>query len=67
MRADYDATHSGGYRDVHLNLVMRSAEAVRMHLSSHVWELQLQVKPMARLRTEGGHARYVAYRNMRAE
>lgn len=59
--------HTAGYRDLHLNLVMQSAEAVRLGISTHIWELQLQLTPMARLRTEGGHARYVAYRNARAE
>lgn len=67
LRADFDAIHSGGYRDVHLNLVMQSMEALRLGIAGFVWELQLQLTPIARLRTAGGHARYMRYRNMRAE
>ncbi len=63
----YDDTLSGGYRDVNLNLVLHSAEAVRLGLSRHVWELQLQLTPIARFRTVGGHQRYVQYRNARAQ
>lgn len=67
LRTDYDAIHSGGYRDLHLDLVIQSMEVFRLGISesSFVWELQLQLTPMAKLRTACGHARYVAYRNMR--
>ncbi len=67
MREGYSAKQSAGFRDVHLNLVMRTAEAVRLGVSAHVWELQLLLTPFGNLRSEGGHARYVQYRDSRAE
>eukprot|EP00961_Rhodomonas_salina_P216037 2918420-Rhodomonas_salina.1 len=54
LRDEYDAIRSGRYRGVHQNLRLQSVEAW-LGLSSFVWELLLQLTPMAKLRTEGGH------------
>lgn len=63
----YDDSMSAGYRDVALNLLVVTDETVRMGVETHVCELQLIPIDMHRLKTEQGHARYVSFRNMRAE
>ena len=52
---------------MNINLMMQSEEACKLGISTHVWELQLQVKQFAELKTDGGHQRYVKYRNARAK
>ncbi len=67
MREGHSAKQSAGFRDVHINLVMKGGEAERLGVSSHVWELQLMVASVCKLRSHGGHQRYVQYRDLRAE
>jgi len=63
----YDATSSGGYRDVAVNVVIVTEEAVQLGVSGHVCELQLILEGFSLLKSEDGHRRYVEYRNKRAE
>jgi len=64
---DYDVRKSAGYRDVHMNLVLTTDRASQLGIASHQWELQLLLRPLAELRSDGGHRRYVEARNERAE
>lgn len=64
LRLDYDPWKSGGYRNVHLNLLLRSPLSELLGVDKHVFELQLQLEPFARCKSAGGHARYVAFRNV---
>ena len=64
---DFDATTTGGYRDVAVNLVIETKETVEVGVSGHVCELQLLLLQFHQLKSEAGHKRYVGYRNLRAE
>ena len=55
--------HMGGQ----VNLMILDDEAMRLGVSGHVCELQLILESYYRLKTHAGHARYVDYRNQRAE
>ena len=52
------APRLAGYRDVAIYLRFR-----RMGPTSHVCELQLQLLSFARIKSDYGHRRYVAWRN----
>eukprot|EP00961_Rhodomonas_salina_P075093 1008310-Rhodomonas_salina.1 len=67
LRKDYNSQQSAGFRDVHLSLAIVTAEADRLGVSTHIWELQLMLTPICKVRNEGGHRRYVEYRDARAE
>jgi len=56
-----------GYRDVMINLRIETHETCDWGLEGHVCELQLILKDFARIKTQVGHKRYVAYRNTRGE
>ena len=45
-----DSRHTAGYRDVLVNLRLRTEEARRLNLDLHVWELQLILISFARIK-----------------
>ncbi|EKX32423.1 hypothetical protein GUITHDRAFT_121390 [Guillardia theta CCMP2712] len=64
----YDANFSAGYRDLCINVLLRSELAASWGLSGHVCELQLTLEEFKEWSWEGeGHKRYVKYRNKRCE
>ncbi|EKX31665.1 hypothetical protein GUITHDRAFT_122152 [Guillardia theta CCMP2712] len=64
---DYDASTSGGYRDVGINLRLIHEGAKRWGVAGHVCELQLLLEEFAALKSAEGHKRYVIFRNSRCE
>ena len=65
LRADFDAAAlSGGYRDVQLTVLLKSAEACERGVDNHLAEVQLHFAPIAALKSEGGHKNYVTRRNL---
>ncbi len=46
----YDGKVTAGYRDVLVNLRLRTKEAQRLNLDNHVWELQLMLISFARIK-----------------
>mmetsp|Transcript_5051 Transcript_5051/g.11825 ORF Transcript_5051/g.11825 Transcript_5051/m.11825 type:complete len:120 (+) Transcript_5051:44-403(+) len=64
---DYDPALSAGYRDVALNLCIRSPYTMELGVAGHVCELQLILKDFAELKNAEGHKRYVELRNARGE
>ena len=64
----YDAALlSAGYRDVNVNLRLRCKAAQRLGVDLHVCEVLLLLRGIAEVKSEEGHANYVASRNLRAE
>ena len=63
----YDARASGGYRDVLVNLRIKTGLTKQLGLENHVCELQLILSQFMVHRTLDGHKRYVAFRNKRCE
>ena len=63
----YNASLSGGYRDVNINLRFTTPAAALLGVETHVCELQLILRRIAELKREEGHQRYVTGRNLRAE
>jgi len=63
----YDASLSAGYRDVCLILRLVSDQAVCAGLGGHCFEVQLHIVSLYKAKTDGGHARYIQWRNMRSE
>jgi len=64
---DYDSSRSAGYRDACLILRLVNDETRHMGVEGHCCELQLHVHKLFSAKTDGGHARYVKWRNMRCE
>ena len=64
---DYDSSVSGGYRDVNVNLRIRSPAAALVGADSHVCEVQLLLRGMALLKSDEGHRNYVSSRNLRGD
>ncbi len=56
-----------GYRDVAVNLRVRTERARELSLTWHVAEVQLLLLPFMRIKSDQGHTRYVQWRNMRGE
>ena len=46
----YDSTKSAGYRDVALNLCLRTAAARELGVEMHVCEVQLMLLPFAEMK-----------------
>ena len=68
LRTSFDAAaHSGGYRDVQLTVVLQSDEARARGLDRHLCEVQLHLKSIIALKSEGGHKTYVLRRNLKAQ
>ena len=55
------------YRDVCLNLELRTPDVVAAGAGGHVCEVQLMMLDVATVKTLEGHGRYVAFRNIRGE
>jgi hypothetical protein len=56
-----------GYRDVAINLRIRSERARRLSLDWHVAEVQLLLLSFQAIKSDHGHTRYVTWRNLRGE
>mmetsp|Transcript_23278 Transcript_23278/g.36425 ORF Transcript_23278/g.36425 Transcript_23278/m.36425 type:complete len:112 (+) Transcript_23278:1191-1526(+) len=67
MSKDYDSVWSHGYRDVAVNLQIRSAETMKFRCELHIAELQLIHRGFAEKKTDSGHQRYVVLRNLLSE
>ena len=63
----YSAAHSAGYRDVHVNLRMRTPAVLAGGAWGHVCEVQLLLIPFARIKSDEGHQRYILYRDIRGQ
>jgi len=63
----YDDSKSAGYRDVSLVMQFVTKEAYHLGVEGHCCELQLHIEKLYRSKTDGGHKRYVQWRNMRSE
>ncbi len=50
LNPDYDSRSTAGYRDVLVNLRLRTLAARRLNLDHHVWELQLMLISFARIK-----------------
>jgi len=64
------ATHAkatGGYRDVQLSMMLDTPETRSLGVDKHVAEVQLHLRDMIALKTDGGHANYVLCRNLRGQ
>ena len=67
FRRDYDATLTGGYRDVQLTIKLESPEAKargKGAVCRHLAEVQLHLDEFYSLKQAGGHRVYVERRNM---
>ena len=65
LREDYDASCSGGYRDIQLCVKLINGQTGDRRLNSHLCELQLHLKDIAALKKSGGHKNYVKARNLK--
>jgi len=63
----YDSSQSGGFRNICLNLVVVDDTTCKACTESFVCELQLTLRAIHDRKTEGGHKRFVIFRDMRAE
>ena len=64
---NYNSNMSGGYRDVNMNLRIKSPLAAQLRVEAHVCEVQLLLQSVAELKNGAGHKNYVIWRNLRAE
>eukprot|EP00912_Choanoflagellata_sp_UC4_P001988 UC4_evm2s1277 len=64
---DYDSKDSAGYRNICLSLALVNDVTMSLGVDIHVCELQLGLKAFDDYKKEDGHARYVQWRNARAE
>ena len=68
LRPGFDAAaHSGGYRDIQLCVRLRTPEAHTRGVHEHLVEVQLHLKSIIALKSEGGHKNYVLRRNLRGQ
>ena len=58
---------SSGYRNVALSLLLVDMDTMAEGVDTHVAELQLGLHAFDDIKTDGGHQRYVSWRNQRAE
>ena len=58
MDPSYDASLSAGYRDLSLNIALPLPDG-----RQHICEVQLHLSTMYAMKTDGGHQRYIAFRN----
>jgi len=65
MTNEPGAKASGGYRDVQLCARLLTNEAVSWGVDSHLFEIQLHLTQIYKLKSEGGHKSYVLARNLR--
>jgi ppGpp synthetase/RelA/SpoT-type nucleotidyltranferase len=67
MAENYNARISAGYRDILVNLRLKSDHVRKLGLDLHVCELQLILKQFMMHKSLEGHRRYVEFRNKRCE
>ena len=67
LTTTYSSSQSGGHRNLSLNLIVVDEITCEACTDSHICELQLQLRAMYGLKTDGGHRRFVSYRDRRAE
>jgi len=67
MTNDDLAHRSAGYRDVCVNLRIINQDTVAVGCENHVMEVQLLLQPIAAIKHDKAHLRYVHYRNLRCE
>ena len=58
---------SSGYRNVALSILLVDMDTMAEGVDTHVAELQLGLSAFDDIKTDGGHLRYVSWRNQRAE
>ena len=63
----YNSEISAGYRNLSLSLVIVDEFTMERRIETHVCELQLGLRVLDELKNDGGHQRYVQWRNQRAE
>ena len=67
LHPEYDSSLSAGFRNLSLNIIVVDADTCKACTASHVCELQLGLQTINDLKSEGGHKRFVSFRDMRAE
>ena len=60
---DWPSERSLGYRDVMLNIRIETQTTKDLGIHVHVVEVQLALDAFQSLKSDGGHQRYVEYRN----
>eukprot|EP00929_Paragymnodinium_shiwhaense_P028280 TRINITY_DN16428_c0_g2_i1.p1 TRINITY_DN16428_c0_g2~~TRINITY_DN16428_c0_g2_i1.p1 ORF type:complete len:621 (+),score=52.59 TRINITY_DN16428_c0_g2_i1:59-1921(+) len=63
----FDARLSGGYRNLALNLITVDAKTVAACAERHICELQIGLREINAMKTDGGHRRFVEFRDRSAE
>jgi len=63
----YESSESAGYRDCCLNLIVSTPSSRWLQVDTHICELQLVLQQFHEIKSDEGHQRYIAYRNLRAE
>eukprot|EP00929_Paragymnodinium_shiwhaense_P001980 TRINITY_DN10217_c0_g2_i1.p1 TRINITY_DN10217_c0_g2~~TRINITY_DN10217_c0_g2_i1.p1 ORF type:complete len:667 (+),score=76.57 TRINITY_DN10217_c0_g2_i1:157-2157(+) len=63
----YDSNLSAGFRSLTLNFIIIDQRTRSISTDRHICELQLGLETMHDLKTDGGHSRFVAFRDGRAE
>eukprot|EP00929_Paragymnodinium_shiwhaense_P052519 TRINITY_DN26309_c0_g1_i1.p1 TRINITY_DN26309_c0_g1~~TRINITY_DN26309_c0_g1_i1.p1 ORF type:complete len:674 (+),score=50.89 TRINITY_DN26309_c0_g1_i1:74-2023(+) len=63
----YNSVLSGGYRNLSLNVIIVDVHTRRACSDRHICELQLALRSVHDLKTDGGHRHYVEFRDRRAE
>jgi len=64
---DLDTASSAGFRNLAINLRIRTSQAMDLALEAHVCEVQLLLATMASIKNDNGHKRYIDFRNLRGE
>mmetsp|Transcript_18071 Transcript_18071/g.28024 ORF Transcript_18071/g.28024 Transcript_18071/m.28024 type:complete len:124 (+) Transcript_18071:93-464(+) len=67
MDPGYSSSYSGGFRNICINFCLSSSSATRLGLDLHVCELQMLFEEFEQRKSEAGHAKYRAFRNLRGE
>jgi hypothetical protein len=62
---DYDGRDTAGYRD--MNLQIGFSEMSETDFEGFVLELQIHLRPVIEMKTDFGHRRYIALRNLRGD
>eukprot|EP00929_Paragymnodinium_shiwhaense_P021583 TRINITY_DN14043_c0_g1_i1.p1 TRINITY_DN14043_c0_g1~~TRINITY_DN14043_c0_g1_i1.p1 ORF type:complete len:672 (-),score=58.91 TRINITY_DN14043_c0_g1_i1:264-2279(-) len=63
----YDSAASGGYRNLSLNIIIVNSQTHEACAERHICEVQVGLRVLQELKTDGGHRRFVSFRDMRAE
>jgi len=67
LTTEYKSARTAGYRDCAFNVRIDCEETRRLGVEGHVCEVLLLLSSFAALKHDEGHARYVTWRNARAE